>query len=57
MNGKENFNLNKIAKHVEILNHELGNVQVDIRWLKKIVGYLAAVVSIEIGRASCRERV
>ncbi len=50
MNSKEN--LNNIAKHVAVLNHELGDVKVDInkvkndiQWIKKLIGYMAALMS------------
>ncbi len=50
MNQKENSELKKIAKHVEILNSEMGNIQNDIRWLKKLVFYMAGIVSVGVGK-------
>ena len=47
-----NDSLDSIAKHITILNHELGLVQIDvekvkndIKWLKKIMGYMAVLMS------------
>lgn len=44
--------LASIAKHVSILNEELGVVKIDItelkndvKWAKKIIGYMAALMS------------
>jgi len=45
INYKENLDIKSIAEHVEILNEEMGNVQNDIRWIKKIMWYMAGVMS------------
>jgi len=46
-NGK---NIENIARHVAVLNFELGKVQTDLRWIKKIMGYMAGVISIAAGK-------
>ena len=57
MNQKENSELKTIAKHVCVLNKELGDVKVDVgklktdtRWIKKIIFYIAGVISIAAGK-------
>ena len=47
-----NDSLNSIAKHVAILNKELGLVKIDlekinndIKWIKKIMSYMATLVA------------
>ncbi len=51
MNSKENSELKNIAKHVEILNSEMGNVQTDVRWIKKIIFYMAGIISVAVGKS------
>ena len=34
-----------IRKHVEKLNHELGVVQNEVKWIKKIMIYIALVLT------------
>lgn len=53
MNQKENGELKKIAKHVDILNKELGCVKIDVgklktnfKWTTRIIGYMAALLTI-----------
>ena len=46
-NGK---NIENIARHVAVLNSEMGKVQHDIKWIKKIMGYMAGVVSVAAGK-------
>ena len=48
----QNNDLNSIAKHVCILNEELGLVKIDIgkinndvKWIKKIMGYMATLMA------------
>ena len=50
---RENENLDSIAKHVSILNEEVGEVKInvgkinkDICWLKKIMGYMASLLTL-----------
>jgi len=50
MNNKENQQIEKIAKHVAVLNHELGKVQIDIRWIKRIIYYMAGIGSVAVGK-------
>ena len=47
-----NNDLNSIAKHVCILNKELGLVKIDVekinndvKWIKKIMGYMATLMA------------
>jgi len=47
-----NDDLNSIAKHVCILNKELGLVKIDVekintdvKWIKKIMGYMATLMA------------
>jgi len=37
--------LDKIAIHVAVLNDEVGKVQNDISWVKKIIVYMATIIS------------
>lgn len=57
MNSKENNELKKIAKHVCILNKELGEVkinvgklQVHMMWIKRILFSIAGMVFIGVGK-------
>ena len=57
MNQEENNNLKKIAKHVKVLNTELGAVKTDVSlikkdicWIRKIGYFMSTVVSIGIGK-------
>jgi len=50
INQKENEDLKKIAKHVSVLNAEVGKLQNDVRWIKKIVYYMAGVLSVAVGK-------
>ena len=47
-----NNDLNSIARHVSVLNEELGLVKIDIgkinndvKWIKKIMGYMATLMA------------
>ena len=47
-----NNNLDSIARHVSILNEELGDVKIDVgkinndvKWIKKIMSYMAALIT------------
>jgi len=49
--------MKSIAKHVNVLNNETGELRNDIRklktdigWIKRIVYYLAAIISIAVGK-------
>jgi len=57
MNQKENGELKNIAKHVKILNEELGFVKndvgklkVDIMWIKKILFAIAGMILVGVGK-------
>jgi len=50
MNQKENSELKTIAKHVCVLNAEVGKLHNDVKWLKKIVFYIAGIVSVAVGK-------
>jgi len=57
INKKENFNLQKISKHVEVLNHEVGDLKLnmgimktDVKWLKRISWYIAGIMSLGLGK-------
>lgn len=50
MNQKENSELKSIAKHVEVLNSELGKVQNDVMWMKRIIYYIAVIISVGVGQ-------
>ena len=39
-----------IAKHVAVLNEELGLVKNDINWIKKIMYYVAGALTIGLGK-------
>ena len=53
MNQKENGELKSIAKHVCVLNKEVGLLQKDItklktnmKWIVRIIGYMAALLTV-----------
>ena len=50
MNQKENGELKKIAKHVEILNRETGVLQNDVKWIKKLLFIIVGIVSVAAGK-------
>jgi len=50
VNQKENQDLKKIAKHVEVLNSEVGILQMDVKWLKRISWYMAGILSLAVGK-------
>jgi len=49
-NQKENQDLKRIAKHVEVLNSEVGTLQMDVKWLKRISWYMAGILSLAVGK-------
>lgn len=34
-----------IRKHVEVLNTEVGMLQIDVKWIKKIMIYIATLIT------------
>ena len=50
MNERERLAIKNIVKHVTILNDEVGKLQMDVRWIKRVVYYLAGLVSVAVGR-------
>ena len=50
MNGEELSDIKSIAKHVKVLNSDMGYVQTDIKWIKKVIGYMAIVISAGVGK-------
>lgn len=50
MNSKENSQLTEIAKHVGVLNSEVGKLKNDMKWVKRLMFYLAGIVSIAVGK-------
>jgi len=51
MNQKENGELKQIAKHVTILNEELGKVKNDISWIKKLLFIIIGLISVAVGKS------
>ena len=49
MSVKKNT-IDSIAKHVMILNEEIGVLKNDVKWIKRVVYYLAGIISIAIGK-------
>jgi len=49
-NQKENQSLKVIAKHICVLNKEVGSLKIDVKWIKRIVYYMAGALSIGIGK-------
>jgi len=45
MNGNEKARIDEIAKHVAVLNDEVGKLQSDVRWLKRILGYISVIIT------------
>lgn len=39
-----------IAKHVKVLNSEVGLLKNDVVWIKRIVYYMAGIVSVAVGK-------
>ena len=50
MNQRENGALQQIAKHVIVLNEEVGVLQNDIKWIKKLLFVIVGVVSVAAGK-------
>ena len=57
MNQKENSDLKKIARHVAVLNHELGSVKNDISlikrdvcWIKKLGYFMGTIITVGVGK-------
>jgi len=50
INQKENGKLDIIAEHVTILNDEVGRLQGDVKWIKRIVYYMAGITSAAVGK-------
>lgn len=50
MNSRENTELIGIAKHVGILNEELGKVKNDIVWIKKLLFAITAMIFVGVGK-------
>ena len=50
MNQKENGELKIIAKHIVILNSEVGLLQNDVKWIKKLLFVIVGIVSIASGK-------
>ena len=50
MNQKENGELKQIAKHVIILNEEVGVLQNDVKWIKKLLFVIVGIVSVAAGK-------
>ncbi len=50
MNIKENGELKQIAKHVVVLNEEVGVLKNDIRWIKKLLWGIAGMVFVGVGK-------
>ncbi len=50
MNIKENGELKTIAKHVVVLNHEVGVLQNDVKWIKKLLFIITGIVSVAAGK-------
>ncbi len=45
MNNKEKTDISEIAKHIHILNDEVGNLQSDVKWMKRLGYYMASVMT------------
>ncbi len=57
MNQKENSELKSIAKHVCVLNKELGSVKVDVgklktdtKWIKKLLFAITGMIFVGVGK-------
>lgn len=43
--------LKKIAVHVAILNTEVGKIKESQKWMIRIIGYIAGVITIMLGKS------
>ena len=50
MNSREKTDIGEIARHVKVLNGEVGNLQSDVKWIKRIVYYMAGTLSLAVGK-------
>ena len=50
MNHKEKDEIHDIAKHVAVLNSEVGKLQGDVKWIKRIIYYMAGITSAAVGK-------
>ena len=46
----ENDSLRKIATHVTVLNEEVGLLKNDVKWIRKIMYYMAGIISVGVGK-------
>jgi len=50
MNHEEKTQIDIIAEHVTVLNDEVGRLQSDVKWIKRIIYYMAGIISIAVGK-------
>ena len=57
MNNKEQTDISEIARHVNILNTEVGSLKTDVgeikinlKWIKRVMYYMGTIVSIGVGK-------
>ena len=50
MNSKEKTDIHAIAQHVNVLNYEVGKLKCDVDKIKKIVYYMAGILSVAVGK-------
>ena len=46
----QNEDLKTIARHVGILNEEVGLLKNEVKWIKRIVYYMAGILSVGVGK-------
>ncbi len=50
MNQKENGELKKIAQSIAVINGEVGVLQNDVKWIKKLLFVIVGIVSVAAGK-------
>ena len=50
MNQKENGELKQIAQSVAVINGEIGILNNDVKWIKKLLFVMIGLVSVAVGK-------
>ena len=50
MNQKENGELKQIAKSIAVINGEVGILNNDVKWIKKLLFIIVGIVSVAAGK-------
>lgn len=51
MPTKQGNSIDSIAEHVEILNKEVGKLKTSMKWVTRIIGYMAILLTVIAGKS------